>query len=101
MAEELIAYTLAEHPAPHRGRVSLGAIFYGTFAAPIVWAGDLMVNFALVSHGCYPGDHPLAAPTAGFGWVWDFALAFDLAALLLIASGGLVALRNWRVTGPP
>lgn len=101
MAVELIAYSLAEHPAPHRDRVSLGAIFYALFAAPIVWAGDLMVDFALVSHACYPGDTPLAAPTAGFGWVWPFVLAGGLVALLLIASGGLVGLRNWRVTGPP
>src|SRR5689334_22003498 len=101
MADELIAYSLAEHPAPHRGRVSLVSIFYALFTAPIVWAGDLMIDFALVSHGCYPGDRPLPAPAAGFGWVWPFLLATDLVALVLIASGALVALRNWRVTGPP
>jgi hypothetical protein len=101
MAEELIAYSLAEHPAPHRDRVSLWSIFYSLFAAPIFWAGDLMVDFALVSHACYPGHQPLAAPTEGFGWVWAFVLAAGLVTLLLIASGGLVALRNWRVTGPP
>jgi hypothetical protein len=60
-----------------------------------------MIDYALVSHACYPGDQPLAAPTMGFGWVWVFALAIDLATLLLIASGALVAYRNWRVTGPP
>jgi hypothetical protein len=101
MAEELIAYSLAEHPAPHRDRVSLWSIFYSLFAAPIFWAGDLMVDYALISHACYPGDQPLAAATAGFGWVWRFALALDLVALLLIASGALVGYRNWHMTGPP
>jgi hypothetical protein len=101
MTEELIAYSLAEHPAPHRGRVSLASIFYSLFAAPIVWAGDLMGNYALVSHACYPGDTPLVAATAGFGWVWGFALAANLVTLMLIASAALVAWRNWRVTGPP
>jgi hypothetical protein len=101
MAEELIAYSLAEHPAPHRGRVALASILYALFAAPIVWAGDLMVDFAVVSHACYPGDTPLAKATAGFDWVWPFVLAANLVALLVIVSGGLVGLRNWRITGPP
>jgi hypothetical protein len=101
MAEELIAYSFAEHPAPHRHRVTIMAIFYALFAAPIFWSGDLMIDYALVSHACYPGDQPLAGPTAGFGWVWAFALAAHLVTLLLIASGAAVAVRNWRVTGPP
>jgi len=101
MTEELIAYTLADHPAPHRERVSLASIFYSLFAAPIAWAGDLMIDFALVSHACYPGDKPLGGPTAGFGSVWSVVLAVNFVTLLLIASGGLVALRDWRVTGPP
>ena len=101
MADEILAYSLARHPAPHREKVGLGALLYGLFAAPIVWAGDLIINFALVTHACYPGDLPLRHPIAGFGFVWPLVLAIRLVALVLIASGIFVAYRNWRVTGPP
>ena len=98
MVEELIAYTLAEHPAPYREHVLLASIFYSLFAAPIAWAGDLMIDYALVSHACYPGDKPLGASTAGFGGAWSFALAIDLVALLLIArrAGGTARLARYR-----
>ncbi len=101
MANDIVAYSLAHHPAPHRERVGLAALLYSLFAAPIVWAGDLMVDYGLVGHACYPGDVPLGQPTADLTFVWPLVLACHLLALLLIASGFLVSLRNWRVTGPP
>ena len=101
MADDIVAYSLARHPAPHRERVSLTALLYGLFAAAIFWAGDLMVDYGLVGHACYPGDLPLRQPTADMGFVWPLVLAFHLLTLVLIASGFLVSLRNWRVTGPP
>ena len=101
MADEIIAYSLAHHPAPHRQKVSLTALFYGLFAAPIVWAGDLMVDYGLIGHGCYPGDIPLGQPTENLGYIWPLVLGCHLLALVLIASGFFVSLRNWRVTGPP
>lgn len=101
MTDDIVAYSLARHPAPHRARVGLGAIFYGLFAAPIVWSGDLMVDYGLVGHACYPGDLPLGQPTAGLGYVWPLVLACHLLSLALIASGFFVSLRNWRLTGPP
>jgi hypothetical protein len=101
MPRELLAYSLSEHPAPHREKVGLVALFYGLFAAPIVWSGQLMVTYGLVGAACYPGDTPLTGPAPGLGWVWWGVLIADLIALALIASGGLVAYRLWRVTGPP
>ncbi len=101
MPDEILAYSLAHHPGPHRQRIGLWALLYGLFAAPIFWAGDLMVDFALVGHGCYPGDLPLGRPTAGFGWLWPVVLAFHLIAFAAVASGIAVSYRNWRVTGPP
>ena len=101
MADEIIAYSLAHHPAPHRDKVGLAALFYGLFAAPIVWAGDLMVAYGLIGHACYPGDQPLGQPTAEMGFVWPLVLACHLIALVLIASGILTSYRNWRLTGPP
>lgn len=101
MSEDLIAYSLARHPAPHRHLVGLGAVLYGLFAAPIAWAGVLMINYGLAGHACYPGPLPLGHPTAGFEWVWPVLLACHLVALAIIASGISVSYRNWRMTGPP
>ena len=101
MSDDILAYSRARHPAPHRERVGLASIFYGLFAAPIVWAGDLILDYGLVGHGCYPADLPLGYPSAGFGWIWWGVLGFHLLTLVLIASGFAVAYRDWRVTGPP
>jgi hypothetical protein len=101
MADEIVAYSLARHPAPYREKVGFGTLLYGLFAAPIFWAGDLMVAYGLIGHACYPGDLPLGQPTAGLGFVWPLVLACHLLALLLIASGTVVAFSIWRRTGPP
>ena len=101
MSDDTVAYSLARHPAPHCDRVGLAEIFCGLFAAPIVWAGDLMVDYGLIGHACYPGDLPLGEPTAGLGFAGPIALGCHLVALLLIASGFWVSLRMWQVTGPP
>lgn len=101
MDDDVIAYSLAHHPAPHRHRVSLALILYALFAAPIVWAGDLMVAYGLVGHACFPGDVPLVRPSAGLGYVWPLVLACHLLALVLIASGTVAAYVCWIRTGPP
>ncbi len=101
MSERLIGYSLSEHPAPHRERVSLWALFYGMFAAPIVWSGQLMVTYAFVAHGCYPGDVPHAQSQPPLTWAWTGVLVVDLAALCLIASGLWAAYRCWSLTDAP
>lgn len=99
MSDDILAYSRARHPAPHRDKISLVVVLYGLFAAPIVWAGDLMIDYALVGHACYPGDQPLGHPTVGF--VWPVVLVCHLIALAVIASGAAASYRSWRVTGPP
>lgn len=99
MPDERIAYSAAHHPAKHRGRVGLAAVFFGLFAAPIVWAGNLMVTYGLGSHACYPAGRPLARAIDGFGFAWPLILACYLVALAVAAIAFFVAFRNWRLTG--
>ena len=101
MPADILAYSRAEHPAPFRDRISLAAVLYGLFAAPIVWAGDLIFDYGLVGHACYPGFMPLHHPTPGLGSVWALALFSHLLALAIVGSGIFVAFRCWRMTGPP
>lgn len=99
MTHEVIGYSAAKHPAPHRDRVSLTALFFGLFAPPIVWAGNLMVTYALAVHACYPGPDPLDNVSAGFGFVWWLMLACYLITLAVCVAAGFVAHRSWTLTG--
>jgi hypothetical protein len=99
MTGEVIGYSAARHPAPHRDRVGLTAIFFGLFAAPIVWAGNLMVTYGLSVHACYPGPEPLDGSIGGFGFVWPLMVIFYLVTLAICAAAGLVSYRTWRLTG--
>jgi hypothetical protein len=99
MTEETIGYSAARHPSPHRGRISLTALFYGMFTPPIAWAGNLMVTYALATHACYPGHDPLMQVIPGFDFVWPLILVLYLATLVLCVSSFVVSLRNWKASG--
>lgn len=100
MAEELLAYSRSHHPAPYRRNVALTTVLYGLFAAPIAWAGALIINFALIAGACYPDGRPLGHPRPGFGSAWTVALICHLIALAVIVSGLAAAYRCWRATSP-
>ena len=97
---DFVAYSLAHHPAPHRHRVSGAMWFCSVFGAPISAGVELVVDYALVGHACYPGIEPLASPVAGFGWTWIGVLAIHLAAIALSIGAALLSYRMWRLTGP-
>jgi hypothetical protein len=93
---EHVAYSAAEHPAPHRQRVGWAPLFYGLLAAPVVWAGNLMVTYGLVTHACFADGVPLPAPESGFRFVGSLTFAFYLVTLCVCASAGFVSFVNWR-----
>lgn len=99
MTDDLVPYSQSRHPAPHRDRVGLAAAFYGMFAAPIVWAGNLMVTYGLVGHACYPGFEPLGEVVDGMEFVWPVVVACYFVTMLICASGFVVSHRIWRITG--
>lgn len=99
MSDANIGYTAARHPSPHRERVGMIALFYGLFIAPVVWAGNLMITYALATHACYPGHDPLVRVAPGFDFAWPLILALFLLTLILCASGFAVSLRNWNTSG--
>lgn len=93
-----LAMTSAPHPSPHRGRVGLGALFFGLCAAPIVWSIQLMANFALASYSCYPHASPRTSLVPGWGWVWPGQLTINLAALVIALAAAAISWRNWNRT---
>jgi len=83
------------HPSPARHQVSLAALWFGLLAAPVVWSLQILVLYPVVAHGCFPRDHPLSLPVFS---VAPIVLLVSIAALVVAAAAGLVALKNWRTT---
>lgn len=84
------------HPAPQQHRVGLPALWFGLFGAPAAWAAQLISNYALFGHFCYPRDTPLASPT--FGGTRAVAIVVSAVLLLVAAAALFVAIHSWQAT---
>lgn len=81
------------HAAPHRDLVPIGVLWFALFGAPAAWAAQLISNYALMSHFCYPTDTPLAAPT--FGGVRVLSIVLDVVLLLVAVAALASAIGAW------
>lgn len=90
------ARTAPAHPAPARGIVPYWRLWYGLFGAPTIWSIQLIADYALVAHFCYPGNVPIGQPT--FGGTRAVGLVVAVVALLVSIGSLLVALASWRET---
>ena len=84
------------HPAPHRDRVSFGALLFGACAAPLSWLGQLGLGYGLTAQICFPSDHPQALPPDMP--VFATLVAFDIIAFAGCIAGGGVAWWAWWQT---
>ncbi|HVV64984.1 MAG TPA: hypothetical protein VHC42_05915 [Rhizomicrobium sp.] len=86
-------------PGP-RSPVGLAPLFFGMIAAPILWIGHLWLSYAISSELCFPGPEPLSLrldPSVA-GTLRPLLIAFDAAALVIAAAGGIVAWRCWTAS---
>ena len=83
--------TLSSSAAHYEVRhpVSFVALLFGASAAPLFWAGQLMLNYAVTAYACYPGDHPQAIASAAA--LKAVLYAFDVVSILAAAAGGTTA----------
>ena len=81
------------HASPARHQVSLAALWFGLFAAPVVWSLQMLVLYPVVAHGCFPRDRPLSLPIFSTD---PIVLLVSIAALVVAAAAGLVSLRSWQ-----
>jgi hypothetical protein len=86
----------AAHPAPAEHRVALAALWFGLFGAPTIWSIQLMLNYSLVAHACYPASEPLSAPV--FGGLRGTVIAASVVALAVALGAAATAWRSWRAT---
>lgn len=84
------------HAAPRRGLVPLWKLWFGIFGGPVVWAIQLIVDYALVAHFCYPNDTPVAS--SSFGGVRAVAIAVSVLCLVVAVAALFTALHSWSVT---
>jgi hypothetical protein len=76
-----------------------GALWFGLFAAPAAWALQLISNYALLAHFCYPRNTPLSSPD--FGGTRAVAIVVSAALLVVAVLALLTAIRSWRMTKQP
>jgi hypothetical protein len=67
-------------------------------AAPFAWAAQLVINYALASHACFPGGSPLRSVASGWGAVWSVLFLIELLTLAIALAGAAAAHRSWRAT---
>jgi hypothetical protein len=86
------------HPAPRRHDINLTLLALALVATPSLWGLRLVINYALDSYFCYPGDARRFALAGGVAWVWPTLLAIDLLVLVFAASAAAISYRQWRAS---
>lgn len=90
--------TREAHPAPFRDRASLRGLALVLLGVPLLWGLRLVVNYALASHSCFPGDLRRLHLPPGLGWVWWLQNGLNALGMLLAAAGAVFAYQAWTRT---
>jgi hypothetical protein len=91
-----MAAATAVPPAPAHHAVAPAALWFGLFGGPAAWSIQLMANYALVAHGCFPSRQPRSTPL--FGGLWTVALVVSVVAFVVSVAAFLLARRSWLGT---
>ena len=78
------------------GDVAPRALWFGLFGAPAAWSVQLLVNYALVAHACFPKSEPLASPA--LGGLHAIVLGASFGALAIALAAEATAWRSWRAS---
>lgn len=84
----------ASHPAPARSTVRPVLLWFGLFGGPAAWTVQLLVNYTVTAHFCYPKSIPLAEPS--FDGMWTIAVVVNGLMLLSTIAAGATAIASWR-----
>ena len=69
-------------------------LWFGVFGGPAAWSLQLLINYPLMAHACYPGKVPLGAPTSGRAWA--IAVTVNALMILVALAAGATAISMWR-----
>lgn len=85
-------------PTQHRHRVRLAALGFGLCGGPLAWIIQLNVNYALVSHACFPAVAPRVWPLSGWERLSTVMLVINVVALVIALAALGVSWWAWRAT---
>ena len=86
------------HPAPSRDRVSPFLLWFGLFGAAGAWTVQLIANYAIAAHGCFPRMVPLTRPVWGQATLTISLVAISIFAIVAAVAALLAACISWRRT---
>ncbi|MEO7043089.1 MAG: hypothetical protein ABI035_12570 [Gemmatimonadaceae bacterium] len=86
------------HPAPSRDQVSPFLLWFGLFGAAAAWSVQLIANYAIAAHGCFPRLVPLTEPVFGQATLTLWLVAISIFATVVGALAVVAALVSWRRT---
>lgn len=69
-------------------------LWFALFGGPAAWSIQLLVNYPLAAHFCYPRNVPLSAPT--FGGLWTTLIVVNVLMLFTTLAAGAAAIVIWR-----
>ena len=85
-------------PAPLSHRVSSAMLLFSVLGAPGAWSVQLLVDYGLAAHHCYPTATPVIAATVPGGWVYPLLAALNVMAIMLAILSTLAARTIWNRT---
>lgn len=71
-------------------------LFAGMVIAPLAWALQVLIGYALAAHACYPSDTALSAPL--WPHLREIVGGVSVLLWLLLAAGVSIAWTNWQAT---
>lgn len=69
-------------------------IWFAIFGGPAAWSIQLLVNYPLAAHFCYPGRVPLSQPT--FSGLWSALLIVNVLMIVVTLAAGATSIATWR-----
>jgi len=86
----------ATHPAPARGRVGAGALWFGLAGGFVAWSLMTLANLSVASHSCYPQLFPLVQPSVP--GTRGITFGISLVAIVVCVAATATSWRSWRAT---
>lgn len=88
-----------QHPSPGRDRVPLWQLIGAFAASPAAWITQLLVNYGVASHACYPSVAPwLVSPPPGWAGERIWMEVLSLVCLAVALGGAGASWMFWKRT---